>query len=83
LDADKTPHQYSVSTNNPGTHQIGCCGCVICNECLPEEFARHPDDSVIGCLYCAELGSYSLDVKAWILCAAVCENFDKDGFFPG
>jgi hypothetical protein len=68
LDADKTPHPYSLSANNPGTPQLGCCGCVICNECLTEEFARRPNNSVIACPYCAELGSYSLDVKAWILC---------------
>jgi hypothetical protein len=82
-DSDKTPHPYSVPTSNPGTPQLGVCGCVICNECLTEQFARRPDKTVISCPYCAELGSYNLDVKAWIVCAAVSEKFEKDGFFSG
>jgi hypothetical protein len=77
-DEDKTPHPYSVSTNNPVTPQLECCGCVICNQCLTEEFARHPHDSVIACPYCAQLESYSRDVKAWILCEADCGKGVKD-----
>mgnify|MGYP000028503873 CR=1 FL=1 len=74
-DADKTSHPYSVSIHNPVTPQLGCCGCVICTQCLTEEFARRPDDNIIACPYCAQLKSYSRDVKAWILCEAVCKTF--------
>jgi hypothetical protein len=71
-DASKTPHPYSVSTNSPNQPQLGCCGCVVCNECLLLEFSSVPNHvRLIPCPYCAQLESYSRDYKAWIVCDAV------------
>jgi hypothetical protein len=78
-DATKTPFPYTVTTHHPGTPQLGCCGCVLCNHCIRAEFGRHPGDHVISCPYCAGLNSFSRDVVAWIVSADVNEKEHSKG----
>jgi hypothetical protein len=68
FDSNRTPHPYSVHINHPSLPQLGCCGCVICNECVLRHFEKSPDVRLLlPCPYCAKVRSFNRDVKAWPL----------------
>jgi hypothetical protein len=67
FDAARTANPYKVEIDNLTIPQLGCCGCVICNECVIEGFNRWEGQKFLACPYCAEAKSFNKDVKAWML----------------
>jgi hypothetical protein len=56
-----------VGIKNPILPQLGCCGCVICNECILNEFEKSQSEKYLPRPYCAKKEAFNGDVKAWML----------------
>jgi hypothetical protein len=76
FDSERTANPYKVDIGNPTILQLGCCGCVICNECIMAQFETRPSEAIIHCPYCKQAESFNRDVKAWMLIEEVLGKWE-------